>query len=182
MRAMLIRELRIKGQATTDVKQGMTEASNTRDALAKFIYGNLFNWLVVKINRAMGVPPKGCKSIGILDIFGFEIFKENSFEQLCINFTNEMLQQHFNAHTFKLEEQVYKQEKVAFKHIDFIDNQPVLDLIEAKGKGILPILDEELVVPKGSDATFLAKLHNTHEKASAKYYKKVLKNPNQFMC
>ena len=70
-----------------------------------------------------------------------------------------MLQQHFNANTFKLEEQLYKTEKIPFKHIEFIDNQPVLDLIEMKGKGILPLLDEELVMPKGSDQTFLQKMH-----------------------
>lgn len=96
---------------------------------------------------------------GILDIFGFEIFKVNSFEQLCINFTNEKLQQFFNAHTFKKEEAVYRQEKIAFDHVEYIDNQPVLDLIEQKPNGILPSLDEELRIPRGTDQTYVTKLH-----------------------
>jgi len=179
-KALTVKELRIRGQANTQVAQGEKEAFDARDALAKFVYGNMFNWIVQKVNASMkGSVQRGAKSIGILDIFGFEIFVENSFEQLCINYTNEMLQQHFNNNTFKLEEQVYKNERIPFTHVDFIDNQPVLDLIEAKGKGILPILDEELVVPKGSDQTFLSKMHQAHEKNPN--YKKVLKNPNQFI-
>jgi myosin heavy subunit len=86
--------------------------------------------------------------IGVLDIFGFEIFEKNSFEQLCINFANEKLQQHFNNYTFKLEEQCYQQERINFTHIEFIDNQPILDLIEKRGEGLLVLLDEEIVFPK----------------------------------
>ena len=89
--------------------------------------------------------------IGILDIFGFEIFKSNSFEQLCINFCNEKLQQHFNKNTFVLEEDTYKAEGIDFDHIEYIDNQDVLDLIEKKPKGILVVLDDEVSVPRGSD-------------------------------
>ena len=89
--------------------------------------------------------------IGLLDIFGFEIFEENSFEQLCINFCNEKLQQHFNKNTFVLEEDTYKAEGIDFDHIEYIDNQDVLDLIEKKPKGILVVLDDEVSVPRGSD-------------------------------
>ena len=92
--------------------------------------------------------------IGVLDIFGFEIFDHNSFEQLCINYTNEMLQQHFNNNTFKLEEKVYTEEGIEWDHIDFIDNQPMIDLLTKKREGLLPILDEELRVPNGSDKGF----------------------------
>ena len=102
--------------------------------------------------------------IGVLDIFGFEIFELNSFEQLCINYTNEMLQQHFNNHTFKEEEELYRSEGIRYEHIKFIDNQICLDLIEAKPDGILCVLDEELVVPKGSDKGFLRKLHERQDK------------------
>jgi hypothetical protein len=101
-------------QASTDVNLSAEDAADTRDALAKFVYGATFEWLVMKVNQSMlasggrETPQK----IGCLDIFGFEIFEINSFEQLCINFTNEMLQQHFNNHTFKLEEMVYQTEGI----------------------------------------------------------------------
>ncbi len=104
--ALTIRELRIRGQQATKVPLKEKEASDTRHALAKFIYGNMFDWIVQQVNKAMVKPSGKAVSIGILDIFGFEIFQHNSFEQLCINFTNEMLQQHFNNNTFKLEEKL----------------------------------------------------------------------------
>lgn len=108
--------------------------------------------------------------IGVLDIFGFEIFELNSFEQLCINYTNEMLQQHFNNHTFKEEEELYRSEGIRYEHIKFIDNQICLDLIEAKPDGILCVLDEELVVPKGSDKGFLRKLHERQDKVCPPFF------------
>lgn len=108
--------------------------------------------------------------IGVLDIFGFEIFELNSFEQLCINYTNEMLQQHFNNHTFKEEEELYRSEGIRYEHIKFIDNQICLDLIEAKPDGILCVLDEELVVPKGSDKGFLRKLHERQDKVCPLFF------------
>ena len=107
------------------------------------------------------------KCIGILDIFGFEIFEHNSFEQLCINYCNEKLQHHFSDHTFKLEEIVYQQEGIQFDKIKYIDNQPVLDCIELKPSGILRILDEELIVPKGSDEGFLKKSAASNSKNSS---------------
>eukprot|EP00462_Mataza_sp_D1_P024235 CAMPEP_0175127448 /NCGR_PEP_ID=MMETSP0087-20121206/4390_1 /TAXON_ID=136419 /ORGANISM="Unknown Unknown, Strain D1" /LENGTH=1428 /DNA_ID=CAMNT_0016409423 /DNA_START=43 /DNA_END=4329 /DNA_ORIENTATION=+ len=178
IKALTIRTLRIRGQAPMDVALKSHEASDTRHALGKFVYGTLFDWLVQKINSCMGSSKKS-KSIGILDIFGFEIFKYNSFEQLCINYTNEMLQQHFNHQTFKLEEQIYKQERITFKHVEFIDNKPMIELITDKPHGILPLLDEELVVPRGSDKGFLGKLIERQRKN--KTFKTVLKNPDEFV-
>eukprot|EP00808_Paulinella_micropora_P021135 g79262.t1 len=179
-RALTIRELRIKGQSTTDVVLNPKEAGDVRDALARFVYGEMFNWLVQRINKSMTGPTgKTMPYIGILDIFGFEIFKYNSFEQLCINFTNEQLQQHFNQHTFKLEEQVYVAEKIKFKHIEFIDNQPMIELITKKPSGVLPMLDEELVVPRGTDSTYVDKLHKKQKEN--KVYKSVLKDPMSFV-
>lgn len=117
-----------------------------------------------RINQALAsdLDPTKTRVIGVLDIFGFEIFDTNSFEQLCINFTNEKLQQKFNQTTFKEEEEVYRQQKIKFNHIEFIDNQNVLDLIEKKPDGIMHILDEELRMPQRSDANFLQKAVNKH--------------------
>ena len=153
-------------------------------ALAKFVYGKMFNWVVGRVNESMGRGPggrgfDGLNYVGMLDIFGFEIFKHNSFEQLCINFTNEMLQQHFNQNTFKLEEKIYKEEGVQFEHIDFIDNTPMIDLITKKPNGILPLLDEELKVPDGNDAGFMRKMLKKQSKN--KVFSKVIKNPNLFV-
>eukprot|EP00002_Diphylleia_rotans_P005132 TRINITY_DN1421_c0_g1_i1.p1 TRINITY_DN1421_c0_g1~~TRINITY_DN1421_c0_g1_i1.p1 ORF type:complete len:1546 (-),score=390.98 TRINITY_DN1421_c0_g1_i1:282-4919(-) len=179
-KALTSRVMQIKGQPPMNIPLNPQQASDNRDALAKTLYGNMFDWLVSRINQAMSAPAGTAKSlIGVLDIFGFEIFEKNSFEQLCINFANEKLQQHFNQHTFKLEEELYQSEKVPYDHVDFIDNQPVLDLIENKPSGILAMLDEEIVVPKGDDNTFLQKLHTKHTKKHEKYVKP-LRPPTAF--
>ena len=146
----------------TERYNNIQQSNQAKHALAKFIYSKMFDWLVYKINQSMdnnNTLHNNLNTIGILDIFGFEIFKQNSFEQLCINFTNERLQQHFNHHTFKLEEKIYNEEGITFNHIEFIDNQPMLDLITKKPHGVLPLLDEELIIPKGSDQGFLNKLN-----------------------
>mmetsp|Transcript_1433 Transcript_1433/g.1965 ORF Transcript_1433/g.1965 Transcript_1433/m.1965 type:complete len:1132 (-) Transcript_1433:28-3423(-) len=130
------------------------------DSLAKGIYGRMFDFLVKRVNESL--QGRDGKFIGILDIFGFEIFENNSFEQLCINFANEKLQQQFNRTTFKEEEALYKSEGIAFKHIEFIDNQVVLDLIEKKPVGILHMLDEESLVPEGNNEKFMSKLQQRH--------------------
>ena len=160
-KALTTREIRIRGQEKIFAVQDTKQATDAAAALAKFAYSRMFDWLVERVNKSMGGSSgaqSGMLFIGILDIFGFEIFKHNSFEQLCINFTNEMLQQHFNNNTFKLEEQVYRSEGIKFEHIDFIDNEPMIELITGKRIGVLSILDEELIVPGGSDAGFMAKL------------------------
>jgi len=161
-KGLVNKRLRIIGAADTFVELSPKQAVAQRDAFAKFLYGQLFEWLVERLNRAIGVHTDTNRYIGCLDIFGFEIFENNSFEQLCINFTNEMLQQHFNYQTFKLEEMVYKAENIKFKHIEFIDNQPMLDLIAKKPTGLIPLLDEELIVPGGNERGFLNKLTERH--------------------
>eukprot|EP00466_Bigelowiella_natans_P001656 jgi/Bigna1/41654/e_gw1.55.12.1 len=175
------RMLRLRGQDPIEVGLSVEEATAARDALSKFIYEHMFDWLVKRINKSIGRGKfvKG-KTIGILDIFGFEIFKTNSFEQLCINFTNEKLQQFFNQHTFKLEEALYSAEKIRYEKVVYIDNQPVLDLIEKKPRGILPMIDEELKLPRGSDKTYVSKLIKTHV-PNKKYFLKVLKRPENFV-
>eukprot|EP00519_Triparma_laevis_P004942 CAMPEP_0182508788 /NCGR_PEP_ID=MMETSP1321-20130603/25610_1 /TAXON_ID=91990 /ORGANISM="Bolidomonas sp., Strain RCC1657" /LENGTH=1892 /DNA_ID=CAMNT_0024714917 /DNA_START=82 /DNA_END=5760 /DNA_ORIENTATION=+ len=131
-------------------------ASAARDALAKELYGRLFNWIVLRINSATKDTTKDPMTIGILDIFGFEIFQTNSFEQLCINYANERLQQHFTSHTFDMEELLYKEEGVVYDTVEYISNQDVIDLISAK-KSLFNTLDDEVVTPRGSDIGFLNK-------------------------
>ncbi|KAM9570393.1 unconventional myosin-Vc-like isoform 1-T1 [Salvelinus alpinus] len=134
-------------------------AVNARDALAKQIYAHLFDCVIHKINAALQVPGKQHSFIGVLDIYGFETFDVNSFEQFCINYANEKLQQQFNLHVFKLEQEEYMKEDIPWTLIDFYDNQPVIDLIEAK-MGILDLLDEECLFPQGTDQNWLQKLYN----------------------
>ncbi|KAF2913070.1 protein OPAQUE1 [Oryza sativa Japonica Group] len=133
-------------------------AAANRDALAKTVYARLFDWLVENINKSIGQDVDSKVQIGILDIYGFESFKNNSFEQFCINFANEKLQQHFNEHVFKMEQEEYKSEKIDWSYIEFIDNQDVLDLIEKKPIGIIALLDEACMFPKSTHETFATKM------------------------
>ncbi|XP_022303516.2 unconventional myosin-Va-like isoform X3 [Crassostrea virginica] len=139
----------------------LTQASFAQDALAKHIYAQTFDWIVEKINRALHSGTKSTKFIGVLDIYGFETFEINSFEQFCINYANEKLQQIFNMHVFKLEQEEYVREAIEWSFIDFYDNQPCIDLIESK-LGILDLLDEECKMPKGSDENWCQKLYDKH--------------------
>ena len=139
------------------------QATDNRDAISKELYNRTFNWLVKKINSAVQRQQDSSSSsqatmvVGILDIFGFEIFESNSFEQLCINFANEKLQQHFNSSTFKEETAVYDREGISYDEIVFVDNEDVIALVGSKG-GILHSLDEEIKVPRGSSKGFFNKL------------------------
>nr|AAB71529.1 unconventional myosin [Helianthus annuus] len=139
-------------------------ALGSRDALAKTIYSRLFDWIVEKINSSIGQDPNSKSLIGVLDIYGFESFKHNSFEQFCINFTNEKLQQHFNQHVFKMEQEEYTKEAINWSYIEFVDNQDVLDLIEKKPGGIISLLDEACMFPKSTHETFAQKLYQTFPK------------------
>ncbi|KAK9082960.1 hypothetical protein Scep_029431 [Stephania cephalantha] len=136
-------------------------AAVSRDALAKIVYSRLFDWLVNKINSSIGQDPESKCLIGVLDIYGFESFKTNSFEQFCINLTNEKLQQHFNQHVFKMEQEEYTKEEIDWSYIEFVDNQDVLDLIEKKPGGIIALLDEACMFPRSTHETFAQKLYQT---------------------
>uniref|UniRef100_A0A8C5MR20 Unconventional myosin-Va n=1 Tax=Leptobrachium leishanense TaxID=445787 RepID=A0A8C5MR20_9ANUR len=151
------------------------QAVNARDALSKHIYAYLFNWIVCHVNKALLSSAKQNSFIGVLDIYGFETFDINSFEQFCINYANEKLQQQFNLHVFKLEQEEYMKEQIPWTLIDFYDNQPCINLIEAK-MGVLDLLDEECKMPKGTDNTWAQKLYNTHLKKSALFEKPRLSN------
>ncbi|CAM4624535.1 unnamed protein product [Leuciscus chuanchicus] len=149
----------------------LTQAMDGRDAFVKAIYGRLFVWVVSKINSAIFKPPPDDPkhlrlSIGLLDIFGFENFKSNSFEQLCINYANEQLQQFFVKHIFKLEQQEYAREDIVWKNIEFNDNQNTLDVLAIKPLNILALIDEESHFPKGTDATMLNKMNQVHGKGN----------------
>ncbi|KAM9352451.1 unconventional myosin-Va-like [Symphorus nematophorus] len=150
-------------------------AVNGRDALAKHIYARLFSLIVDSINSALKSVAKQHSFIGVLDIYGFETFDVNSFEQFCINYANEKLQQQFNQHVFKLEQEEYMKEEIPWTLIDFYDNQPCINLIEAK-LGVLDLLDEECKMPKGSDDTWAQKLYNTLLKQNAHFDKPRLSN------
>lgn len=138
-------------------------AALSRDALAKTVYSRLFDWIVDKINNSIGQDPTAKSIIGVLDIYGFESFKVNSFEQLCINLTNEKLQQHFNQHVFKMEQEEYTKEEINWSYVEFVDNQDVLDLIEKKPGGIIALLDEACMFPKSTHETFAQKMYQTYK-------------------
>ncbi|XP_077441918.1 unconventional myosin-Vb isoform X2 [Vanacampus margaritifer] len=138
-----------------------SQALNARDALAKHVYARMFDWIVAHVNVALRTSSKQHSFIGVLDIYGFETFEVNSFEQFCINYANEKLQQQFNSHVFKLEQEEYMKEQIPWTLIDFHDNQPCIDLIEAR-LGVLDLLDEECKVPKGTDQNWAQKLYKRH--------------------
>uniref|UniRef100_A0A3P8W223 G protein subunit beta 5 n=1 Tax=Cynoglossus semilaevis TaxID=244447 RepID=A0A3P8W223_CYNSE len=167
---------KLKTTTETFVKSvAKINAVASRDALAKHIYAKLFSWIVDSINGALKSALKQHSFIGVLDIYGFETFDVNSFEQFCINYANEKLQQHFNLHVFKLEQEEYMKEEIPWTLIDFYDNQPCIDLIEAK-LGVLDLLDEECKMPKGSDDTWAQKMYNTILKQNAHFDKPRLSN------
>ncbi|KAL1924506.1 uncharacterized protein VTP21DRAFT_4160 [Calcarisporiella thermophila] len=151
------------------------QAVVVRDSVAKYIYANLFDWLVGVINESLSHKDLSRVNtfIGVLDIYGFEHFKKNSFEQFCINYANEKLQQEFNQHVFKLEQEEYIRENIDWTFIEFSDNQPCIEMIEGK-LGILSLLDEESRLPSGSDQGWCNKLI---QHFSTPQYKKYFQKP-----
>lgn len=147
------------------------QVKNTLEALAKSLYERTFGSIVDKINQTLERSNDNTSFIGVLDIAGFEIFEHNSFEQLCINYTNEKLQQFFNHHMFVLEQEEYSRENIEWKYIDFgHDLQPTIDLIEKPNPiGIFSCLDEDCVMPKATDKSFTDKLHHLWQNKSTKY-------------
>jgi myosin V len=139
------------------INKASSEAA--RDALAKHLYSKLFHFIVQTVNRNLVSGKNEDSFIGVLDIYGFETFDSNSFEQFSINYANEKLQQQFNQHVFKLEQEEYLKEGIVWTMIDFYDNQPCIDLIESK-LGILDLLDEECRMPNGSETSWIAKLND----------------------
>ncbi|CAI9731276.1 unconventional myosin-IXAa isoform X18 [Octopus vulgaris] len=177
----------VAGGETVFMNYKMEDAIATRDALAKCLYGVLFDWIVLKVNHALLAkrhnsehqvdfsPAPSCtrydqnppytqgNSIGVLDIFGFEDFHKNSFEQFCINYANEHLQYYFNQHIFKLEQEEYQREGIQWKNIEFIDNTGCLELFSKKPNGLFCLLDEECNFPGASNDTLLSKFNRHHK-------------------
>lgn len=140
------------------------QALDARDAVAKALYSRLFTWLVERINNIICRAERDKNtSLAVLDIFGFEDFHMNSFEQLCINYANETMQFFFNQHIFRLEQKEYSREGIDWSTIEFRDNQPVIDLLASKPTGILCILDDECSFPQATDMSFLEKCHFHHD-------------------
>ncbi|XP_062018442.1 myosin-2 isoform X1 [Rosa rugosa] len=141
-----------------DKRLTLQQATDARDALAKYIYVSLFDWLVEQINKSLQVG-RCCtgRSISILDIYGFESLQKNSFEHMCTNYANERLQQHFNRHLLKLEQEECELDGVDWTKVDFEDNQECLDLFEKKPFGLLSLLEEESNCSKATDLTIADK-------------------------
>uniref|UniRef100_A0A8B9N086 Myosin heavy chain 3 n=1 Tax=Accipiter nisus TaxID=211598 RepID=A0A8B9N086_9AVES len=154
----------MKGQTADQVHQAV-------NAISKSVYEKLFLWMVMRINQQLDTKLPRQHFIGVLDIAGFEIFEFNSFEQLCINFTNEKLQQFFNHHMFVLEQEEYKKEGIEWEFIDFgMDLAACIELIE-KPMGIFSILEEECMFPKATDTSFKNKLYDQHLGKSSNFQK-----------
>ncbi|KAF7702988.1 unconventional myosin-Vb isoform X2 [Silurus meridionalis] len=152
------------------------KANEARDALAKHVYDQLFIWTVQRLNLALRAHREQPKTfIGVLDIYGFETFDRNSFEQFCINYANEKLQQQFNRHVFQLEQEEYEREELPWNRIEFSDNQPCITLIEGS-LGLLDLLDEECRIPKGSDENWARKLYDQHLNRSPNFRKPRMSN------
>ncbi|XP_024898472.1 unconventional myosin-VI isoform X2 [Pteropus alecto] len=138
------------------------QANNARDALAKTVYSHLFDHVVNRVNQCFPFETSSY-FIGVLDIAGFEYFEHNSFEQFCINYCNEKLQQFFNERILKEEQELYQKEGLGVNEVHYVDNQDCIDLVESKLVGILDILDEESRLPQPSDQHFTSAVHQKHK-------------------
>uniref|UniRef100_A0A3B3B6B1 Myosin X, like 1 n=1 Tax=Oryzias melastigma TaxID=30732 RepID=A0A3B3B6B1_ORYME len=169
-RSMILRGEEICSPLTVE------QAVDSRDSVAMALYSQCFSWIIMRINQKIK-GKDNFKSIGILDIFGFENFEVNRFEQFNINYANEKLQEYFNKHIFSLEQLEYNREGIQWEAIDWMDNAECLDLIEKK-LGMLALINEESRFPKGTDYTLLEKLHSRH--AANQYYVKPRVTDHQF--
>ncbi|XP_014247275.1 myosin-IIIb-like [Cimex lectularius] len=150
------------------------DASASRDSIVKALYSRLFDWIVNRINGLLSFNTRNEQlSIGILDIFGFENFERNSFEQLCINIANEQIQYYFNQHVFTWEQQEYMAEGIPIDLVEFTDNRPVLDMLLSRPLGLLALLDEESRFPRATDKSLIDKFHSN---IKSKFYVKPKSN------
>jgi myosin heavy subunit len=175
--ALLNRTLNVRGEVMV-VPLDPMQAVDTRNAFSKEIYGRLFAQIVHQANKSLSFKSstkdkekikEKVVSIGLLDIFGFEIFVSNSFEQLCINYGNEKLQQYFINYVLKKEQETYESEGIDVDKIETIDNEDILQFLEAKKTGLFALLDEELRLPRGSDSGFLNKVEKEHKEKTSRF-------------
>ncbi|GAV53181.1 hypothetical protein ZYGR_0AI04640 [Zygosaccharomyces rouxii] len=170
------------GREWVSQSKNAQQSRSILNSLSRTLYEKLFSFIVDKINRSLDHGSMTANYIGLLDIAGFEIFQNNSFEQLCINYTNEKLQQFFNHYMFVLEQNEYLKENIQWDYVDYSkDLQSTINLIEQKGPptGVLPLLDEEAILPKSSDDSFFSKLISTWDQKSNKF--KRAKKPSCFV-
>lgn len=155
------------------------QAKNVCNSIARSIYENIFNWIVARINTNVACKPREISSsIGILDIYGFEIFEVNAFEQLCINYVNEKLQQLFISQTLQTEQEEYKREGLSWQNITYFNNQVVCDLIEdQKTHGIFPLLDEQCAIARLSELELIERYNSSHAK-NPHYVRSRIQGPN----
>lgn len=175
--ALLTRSVTVQRQ-TSKTPLTLEQAEQARDALAKALYGSMFDWIIAKINTTLKPREKATNTIGVLDIFGFEVFQSNSLEQCFINYANEKLQQHFNRFVFKTEQAEYKEEGLSVHAVSFVDNALAVELIDGKG-GLLRMIDEEGVVPGGNDEALLSKFIKNHGKHA--HFSVIPKRPEVFV-
>ena len=170
--ALLKATLKVSKDEAYTIELDPTKAAQGRDAFCKAVYQRVFDHLVKRVNRSLGEElqalPGGASDmrfIGLLDVFGFEIFEVNSFEQLCINFANEKLQNFFLRSVFKAEELAYKNDGIRWEPITYTDNSSIIEICEGKEKGIFPSLDSVCKAPKATDETLAGQLHDNHGKS-----------------
>ncbi|XP_071524555.1 unconventional myosin-IXb-like isoform X2 [Panulirus ornatus] len=168
MNALTSKKARVQGEILV-MHYRLPEAVAARDALAKCLYGALFDWIVLQVNYSLitlkeSASEHSGNSIGVLDIFGFEDFgHSNRFEQFCINYANEHLQHYFNLHVFEYEQEEYRREGIVWTNIEFQDNVDCLALIEGKPAGLLCVLDDQCSFPAATNETFLQKINTVHK-------------------